>query len=845
MAHAFSVFVNIGGKVSPSLGAAVSQAKAQVNSLGASLAGIGARLNAPFAAVNKHLAETSKRMATVQRAGRNATFGITTPTGLFAVSAIKAATERAKAANELEALGELSPEGRKDAERFADSISSKYGDATGILKTFNELLKAGFDSKSAKGSLPAILSGAAIAGDMPAADLGGYVSKIVTQFKLGMSTLDEATASSRRVIDNLVYGAVKTVASTKDMAEAYKYVGSAAAAAGESVESANAMIIALAKEGQLGSEAGVALRSAYVRMVKPTKASLATFARLGLNFGDYVQGGKRSGAGVVAGLGAAGFDMSGREKAIDKALAANEGNPEKQRKAIYDAVVAKIGANSATDRETLMRAVDDAFSVAGNRVDLIKLLTDLRTKGASQGDLANIFEGRQSNRLLALLKSDLGAILKDINEGAPGFAEKTWQKTYQGLPKAVLQLDSAWKTFRNTIVEAIAPKIVAGAERLANAVRSLAATSPGILKLGVGFAAAAAAAGPLLFVLGALGRVGMFAMRGLNFALLGLLLPFRLLGGVIAGVATAAVGRLAAMALGLRMLTALGAGAALSALGGSLLALGRSILLFPITALRAIGLAMWALVANPVGLIITALVAALAALGMWVYNNWNGIKEFFAGFGEGFMQGLGPAGPAVRALADGLGSVYNWLMRLVGPLDVTGAKWREWGATVGGVAAEGVKKVVSAIQSLIGFFGTAIDKAMRLGSAIKGIFTGGGAPAGGAAPAPIAGARALGGPVSYGKPYLVGEQGPELFVPGMSGRIEPNNTLRRLTADGTSAAAAAPSEHGSRAGGPIAITNHWTINGADDPRAVANQIDNRFAVLMRQLESEQRGLLSD
>jgi hypothetical protein len=42
---------------------------------------------------------------------------------------------------------------------------------------------------------------------------------------------------------------------------------------------------------------------------------------------------------------------------------------------------------------------------------------------------------------------------------------------------------------------------------------------------------------------------------------------------------------------------------------------------------------------------------------------------------------------------------------------------------------------------------------------------------------PIAGARALGGPVSGGRPYLVGERGPELFTPRSSGRITPNNEL--------------------------------------------------------------------
>ena len=41
---------------------------------------------------------------------------------------------------------------------------------------------------------------------------------------------------------------------------------------------------------------------------------------------------------------------------------------------------------------------------------------------------------------------------------------------------------------------------------------------------------------------------------------------------------------------------------------------------------------------------------------------------------------------------------------------------------------------------------------------------------------PIAGKRASGGPVDAGKTYLVGEKGPELFVPNFSGRIVPNLT---------------------------------------------------------------------
>jgi len=40
--------------------------------------------------------------------------------------------------------------------------------------------------------------------------------------------------------------------------------------------------------------------------------------------------------------------------------------------------------------------------------------------------------------------------------------------------------------------------------------------------------------------------------------------------------------------------------------------------------------------------------------------------------------------------------------------------------------------------------------------------------------------RALGGPVAAQKAYMVGERGPEVFVPGMSGNIIPNNRLGDL-----------------------------------------------------------------
>jgi len=47
-------------------------------------------------------------------------------------------------------------------------------------------------------------------------------------------------------------------------------------------------------------------------------------------------------------------------------------------------------------------------------------------------------------------------------------------------------------------------------------------------------------------------------------------------------------------------------------------------------------------------------------------------------------------------------------------------------------------------------------------------------------------ARAMGGPVQAGQPYIVGEVGPELFMPSASGRIIPNNALGRAAMAGSS-----------------------------------------------------------
>jgi uncharacterized phage infection (PIP) family protein YhgE len=63
------------------------------------------------------------------------------------------------------------------------------------------------------------------------------------------------------------------------------------------------------------------------------------------------------------------------------------------------------------------------------------------------------------------------------------------------------------------------------------------------------------------------------------------------------------------------------------------------------------------------------------------------------------------------------------------------------------------------------------------------------------------GARAMGGPVRWNTAYLVGERGPEVFVPNQSGSITPNMDLRPAT------------------GNQITVQNNFTISGPMDRRS--------------------------
>lgn len=208
------------------------------------------------------------------------------------------------------------------------------------------------------------------------------------------------------------------------------------------------------------------------------------------------------------------------------------------------------------------------------------------------------------------------------------------------------------------------------------------------------------------------------------------------------------------------------------------------------TVVMAVTAAQWllnaAMTANPIGLIVVGIGALIGLLYLLV-KNWDkvvvALKRAWAWFVRFGTEGYGRFVPIINVIAL---VAKNW--------DAITAAIRR--------AFEWLKQFASKAAGLAKWItpgGAATEIARR-----------------------ISAKRAAGGPVNAGRSYLVGERGPELFVPRASGNIMPNSAL----------AAAAP----------ITINFSPTIagNGTDVRGALSMSIRELETMIRRVLTDQQR-----
>ena len=174
-----------------------------------------------------------------------------------------------------------------------------------------------------------------------------------------------------------------------------------------------------------------------------------------------------------------------------------------------------------------------------------------------------------------------------------------------------------------------------------------------------------------------------------------------------------------------------------------------------------------------------ALIAALAAGLIVAYNS----SEEFRNVVNAIFRAIQPLLKIVVDLALLIGTTIVRAFGLAVSVVSELAKvlWDDGNGPLA-VALSAIGKVFEIITTPIRFFIGLVEGAIRVVQTLLNLannlpFIGGFLPKSTPQSKPIGGTRALGGPVTGGQQYMVGEQGPELFVPNQSGSIVPNNAL--------------------------------------------------------------------
>jgi hypothetical protein len=180
---------------------------------------------------------------------------------------------------------------------------------------------------------------------------------------------------------------------------------------------------------------------------------------------------------------------------------------------------------------------------------------------------------------------------------------------------------------------------------------------------------------------------------------------------------------------------------------------------------------------NPIVLVVAA-IAALVAGFIIAYNT----IEPFRTLVDSLFKALQPIIKVVVDLALLIGTTIVRAFGLAVSVVSELAKvlWDDGNGPLA-VALNAIGKVFEAITAPIRFFIGLVEGAIQLVQTLLNIannlpFIGGFLPSQGTR-TPRERRRALGGPVTGGQQYMVGERGPELFVPNQSGSIVPNNSL--------------------------------------------------------------------
>jgi TP901 family phage tail tape measure protein len=261
-------------------------------------------------------------------------------------------------------------------------------------------------------------------------------------------------------------------------------------------------------------------------------------------------------------------------------------------------------------------------------------------------------------------------------------------------------MEAAEGSFTNAMAEfgaAVAPDLkdlIKTLGEFANSVGAWARENP---KLAGGLVKVVAAIAALAFVFGGL-ALTMASMLG-PFAVLRYgMTMFGLQGGGITKMLGRLMPTLTGLARNVFPMFAQGARMLAMTMGGAL-----------VTALRTVGIALWGLSANPIVLIIAAVVAALAGGAYLIYKNWDAVKSYFTNAWTEIKAGFdGGIGGIITTLVNfsPLGLVYQAFAGVLSYLGIElPSRFTEFGSMIVNGLVNGLTAGLGAVKDAISSIG--------------------------------------------------------------------------------------------------------------------------------------------
>lgn len=218
----------------------------------------------------------SSAMGTV---GRTLTKGVTVPIVGIGVAALNASKNFEQGMSNVKAIsGATGEEFDALRDKAIELGGSTVYSATEVADAMTEMAKAGWSSQQIIDGMGGVLDAASASGEN-LASVSMIVADAITGFGL-------AASDSTRVADLLAQSANAGTIDITDLGESFKYIAPLAKTMGFSIEDTTTAITALSQSGIKGSQAGIALRGMFTRMIKPTDQVAVAMEKLGIILTD-------------------------------------------------------------------------------------------------------------------------------------------------------------------------------------------------------------------------------------------------------------------------------------------------------------------------------------------------------------------------------------------------------------------------------------------------------------------------------------------------------------------------------------------------------------------------------